>query len=155
MKSKSTAYLLWFFLGTLGAHKFYLDKGGMGVAYLFTLGFFGVGWFIDLFTLGDQVELYNMEFDRKYGYSRRPNPMMGYGMESDGRGRGRGKERMSAERKILNLSNDYESITLLDLLHSTNLSLDEAEATIDKLDSKGLIQKHEDDKGRVLIEFCS
>lgn len=59
MKSTGTAYLLWFFLGFLGAHKFYLDKVGMGILYLFTFGFFGLGLFIDLFTLGSQVSEYN------------------------------------------------------------------------------------------------
>lgn len=59
MKSTGTAYLLWFFLGLLGGHKFYLDKVGMGLLYFFTFGFFGIGWFIDLFTLGAQVNEYN------------------------------------------------------------------------------------------------
>lgn len=62
MKSKGTAYLLWFFLGGLGAHKFYLGKIGMGILYLFTFGIFGIGWFIDLFTLGSQVDNYNAIF---------------------------------------------------------------------------------------------
>ncbi|MEO0639466.1 MAG: TM2 domain-containing protein, partial [Bacteroidota bacterium] len=34
MKSKTTAYLLWFFLGGLGIHKFYLGKAGAGILYL-------------------------------------------------------------------------------------------------------------------------
>jgi hypothetical protein len=59
MKSKTTAYLLWFFLGFWGAHKFYLGKTGMGILYLLTAGLFFVGWIIDLFTLGRQVDQYN------------------------------------------------------------------------------------------------
>lgn len=59
MKSKSTAYFLWLFLGFFGGHKFYLDKSGMGILYFFTFGIFFIGWFIDLFTLGSQVEAYN------------------------------------------------------------------------------------------------
>lgn len=62
MKSKGTAYLLWFFLGALGAHKFYLGKVGTGGLYLFTLGLFGIGLLIDLFTLGSQVDNYNAMF---------------------------------------------------------------------------------------------
>lgn len=30
------AYLLWFFAGFLGFHKFYLNKIGMGISYIFT-----------------------------------------------------------------------------------------------------------------------
>lgn len=59
MKSKTTAYLLWFFLGFLGVHKFYLGKTLMGILYFFTFGIFGIGWLIDLFTLGRQVDLFN------------------------------------------------------------------------------------------------
>ena len=59
MKSKTTAYLLWFFLGVFGVHKFYLGKIGMGILYLFTAGFFGIGLLIDLFTLGGEVDAYN------------------------------------------------------------------------------------------------
>lgn len=59
MKSKFVAYLLWFFLGLFGVHKFYLGKIGVGILYLCTGGLFTIGWFIDLFTLGTQVDAYN------------------------------------------------------------------------------------------------
>jgi TM2 domain-containing membrane protein YozV len=59
MKSKTVAYLLWFFFGLWGFHKFYLGKVGIGILYLFTFGLFFIGWFIDLFTLGTQVDTYN------------------------------------------------------------------------------------------------
>lgn len=59
MKSKTTAYLLWFFLGWLSAHRFYLGKTGSGILYLFTGQLLGVGWIIDLFILGGMVDRYN------------------------------------------------------------------------------------------------
>jgi len=59
VKSKCVAYLLWLFLGLLGAHKFYLGKIGMGILYIFTFGILGIGLLIDLFTLGNQVDIYN------------------------------------------------------------------------------------------------
>jgi TM2 domain-containing membrane protein YozV len=59
LKSKRTAYLLWFFLGFLGIHKFYLNKTGIGILYMFTGGLLGIGGLIDLFTLGKQVDAYN------------------------------------------------------------------------------------------------
>ena len=55
------AYLLWFFLGPVGVHKFFLGKIGMGILYLFTGGIFLIGWIIDLFTLPSQVRAYNDE----------------------------------------------------------------------------------------------
>lgn len=59
MKSKGIAYLLWFFLGVLGVHKFYLEKFAVGIIYLLTGGLFLIGWIYDLFTLGNQVDVYN------------------------------------------------------------------------------------------------
>ena len=58
-KSKGTAYALWFFLGLIGGHKFYLGKTGMGLFYLLAGGGFLVLWAIDFFKLGSDVDNYN------------------------------------------------------------------------------------------------
>lgn len=50
-KNKWVAFFLCLFLGCFGAHKFYEGKGGMGILYLFTMGLFGIGWFIDAIAL--------------------------------------------------------------------------------------------------------
>ncbi len=50
-KNKWAAFFLCFFLGIMGAHKFYEGKAGMGILYLFTAGLFGLGWFVDLIAL--------------------------------------------------------------------------------------------------------
>ena len=49
--NKWVALCLCLFLGWCGAHKFYEGKAGIGVVYLFTMGLFGIGWFIDFFTI--------------------------------------------------------------------------------------------------------
>ena len=41
------AYLLWFPLGILGLHHFYLERTIWGMLYLFTGGLAGIGWIID------------------------------------------------------------------------------------------------------------
>lgn len=41
-------FLVCFFLGFFGVHKFMEKKIGMGIIYLFTAGLFGIGWFVDL-----------------------------------------------------------------------------------------------------------
>lgn len=58
-KSVGVAYVLWFFLGVIGVHKFYLGKTGIGISYIFTLGWLGIGLIIDLFTLPSQVRKAN------------------------------------------------------------------------------------------------
>lgn len=50
-KSKTTALLLCIFLGGLGVHRFYVGKGGTGILYLFTVGFLGIGWIIDIIRI--------------------------------------------------------------------------------------------------------
>jgi len=50
-KNKWVALLLLIFLGYLGAHKFYEGKIFMGIFYIFTVGFFGIGLIIDLVVL--------------------------------------------------------------------------------------------------------
>src|SRR5678816_4641868 len=44
-------YLLWFLLGFVGVHKFYLGKMGWGILYIFTGGLFVIGWLVDIFTI--------------------------------------------------------------------------------------------------------
>ena len=50
-KNKWIAFLLCFFLGYFGAHKFYEGKHGMGIVYIFTAGLFGIGWIVDCIVL--------------------------------------------------------------------------------------------------------
>ena len=50
-KNKWVAFFLCFFLGWIGAHKFYEGRTGLGILYLFTFGLFGFGWIIDCIVL--------------------------------------------------------------------------------------------------------
>ena len=50
-KSKFVALVLCVLFGMVGAHYFYVGRFGMGVLYLFTAGFFGVGWVVDVFRI--------------------------------------------------------------------------------------------------------
>lgn len=54
------AWLLLFFLGLFGIHRFYLGKWGTGILYLLTGGLLGIGWLYDLCTLNTQVSERNM-----------------------------------------------------------------------------------------------
>lgn len=64
-KSKTTALLLCIFLGGIGAHRFYVGKGGTGILYLFTAGFFGIGWIIDIIRIA--TGSFRDEFDLLLG----------------------------------------------------------------------------------------
>lgn len=58
-RTLADAYVLWFPLGILGAHHFYLRNYGFGVLYLFTFGLLGFGWLIDLFRMPHLVKMAN------------------------------------------------------------------------------------------------
>ena len=61
MKSKGIAYalLLPSFVLICGLQRIYIGKVGTGILWFFTLGLFGIGTLVDIFTLGGQVEQYN------------------------------------------------------------------------------------------------
>lgn len=67
-RSRLAAALLAFFLGGLGAHKFYLGQVGMGLLYLLFCWSFipGVVAFVEMILYLVQSDA---EFDRKYNYA--------------------------------------------------------------------------------------
>lgn len=60
MKSLLLSYVLWFFGGLFGLHKFYLGRPLLGLLYFFTGGLFMIGWIVDFFTLPRQVRIANL-----------------------------------------------------------------------------------------------
>lgn len=62
MRSTGVAYLLWFFFGILGVHRFYCGRVATGVLWFLTGGLFVVGWVIDAFLIPGMVEEANREF---------------------------------------------------------------------------------------------
>jgi len=50
-KKRLPALLLCFFLGFLGAHRFYVGKVGSGILWLLTGGILGIGWLIDFIMI--------------------------------------------------------------------------------------------------------
>jgi TM2 domain-containing membrane protein YozV len=52
-------WVLLFFLGMFGAHRFYLRKWGTGILWLCTGGLFLLGYFYDWCTLNSQIDEFN------------------------------------------------------------------------------------------------
>ena len=59
--SKGVAFLIVFFLGGLGVHRFMAGKTGTGIIWLLTGGCFGIGWLIDI------IKVATGKFEKKDG----------------------------------------------------------------------------------------
>lgn len=74
--NKWVAFLLCFFFGVFGVHRFYEGKIGSGILYACTFGLFGIGYFIDLILLLCKPTNYyvgskkNMGFDINTAYNQ-------------------------------------------------------------------------------------
>ncbi len=80
IKNKNVAGILAFFLGGLGAHRFYLDQVGLGIFYLIFF-WFPLTWLIGIidaiifFTMRDEVfdAKYNVGAGKPANWGRRPD----------------------------------------------------------------------------------
>lgn len=59
MRSTGLAYLIWFFTGALGGHRFYLGQPHIGLLYFFTGGFCWLGVIYDAFAIPALVDQAN------------------------------------------------------------------------------------------------
>lgn len=57
-KDKVIALILCILFGTMGIHKFYEGKIGMGILYLCTGGLFYIGWIVDIIKLAGKPSTY-------------------------------------------------------------------------------------------------
>lgn len=62
MRSIGVGYLLWFFFGVLGAHRFYCGRVVTGILWALTGGICGIGWLVDAFLIPSMVDEANREF---------------------------------------------------------------------------------------------
>lgn len=74
-KSAGLAYALWFFLGCLGGHRFYLRSTGIGVAMLLTLGGFGLWTLLDVFFISRRLQHVNREIKEQI-FARHGVPLL-------------------------------------------------------------------------------
>jgi TM2 domain-containing membrane protein YozV len=153
MKSKGVAYLLWFFLGVVGAHKFYLGKVGMGVIYALTLGFLGVGLLIDLFTLGNQVDMYNALHGSRVNVQQNNNQNQNVVVNLTAPSAPVAQQRISAEKQVLSLSEKSPVLTIKQIVSQTDLEMEEADEVVKRMISKGLVKELIEADGKVKYDF--
>jgi len=154
MKSKTTAYLLWFFLGLWGFHRFYLSKVGTGIMYLFTFGFFGIGWIIDLFTLGGQVDMYNtLHSGKNQNVNQNTNTVVVNVTAPAASTPVITQEKISSEKQVLALADKNPILTIKQIVAQTSLEMDEATAVLKKLVEGGHAKELVDPDGKVKYDL--
>jgi len=160
-KKKSVAYgllLVAGFTGICGLQRFYVGKVGSGLLYLFTIGFLGVGQFIDLFLLAEMVDDYN----RKKGYllpgqfiapSAQQQVVVNIGehVSSAIAGLGAGQQMKEAvpktlDQKILQRCHD-ESASIGQICLAAGVDAKEVKEAVDRLTAEGLLHADIDDAG--------
>lgn len=62
-KSTAVTWLLWFFLGGIGGHRYYLGKTGSAIAMTLTLGGLGFWTLIDLFLISGMLRKINSQIE--------------------------------------------------------------------------------------------
>lgn len=63
-KSNGVMWLLWFFTGGIGGHRYYLGDIGYAIAMTFTLGGLGFWSLIDAFLISGRLRKKNEEIER-------------------------------------------------------------------------------------------
>jgi TM2 domain-containing membrane protein YozV len=131
--------LFWFasFFGVLGLHRFYLGKTGSGILYLFTGGLFGIGAFVDFFTIPEQVREAKIKARMRRVIDDR---LLAIEDEELGR-RGRPQEKESLEHVILRVAKQHHGLAApAEVALEAKIPVDDARKQLDKLVEKGVAE---------------
>ncbi|WP_028974111.1 TM2 domain-containing protein [Spirochaeta cellobiosiphila] len=137
MYSLPIAYLLWALggFGALGLHRFYMGKFGTGVLYLFSGGLGMIGSVYDFFTLPGQIEEANIRLSYR-------KAMIQHGAEAYANHHYyKSESKDTLERKVLKLAKKNNGVVSpSELALSSDISIEKAQAQLDKLVSKGFAE---------------
>jgi len=159
-RKKSVAYALLFvgFSGFCGLQRFYVGKIGSGLLYLFTIGFFGVGQFIDLFLVSEMVDDYNrrkgsMLPGQYIAPSAQQQVVVNIGEHVSSSIAGLGKDQQvqnavpqTLEQKILQRCHD-ERASIGQIFIAAGGDVKEVKEAVDRLTTEGLLHAEIDDGG--------
>ncbi len=159
MKEVWITYLLWWFLGYLGVHKFYLEQWGMGIFYALTCGGFGIGWLIDLFTIPKQVEHANLLLSAKrddihYKPKYIPQERVKVGSQTQDSAFKKPITKVEKENQILNKAKKLGGkVTPVEIASETGFSIDESKKMLDNFVKQGYVSNEITQSGVILYVF--
>jgi TM2 domain-containing membrane protein YozV len=155
VKDKNIAYILWAacFLGVCGLQRIYAGKLGSGLLYLFTLGFFGVGQFLDLFFIPGMIEDANNRL-----------LVQGLGQQALAAG-GAMAAALPAGRRVPRTTEEFQvslveaaqknggKLTVAEAVAATGRGFKEVQSQLDEMARSGFIETDSDDKGDIYYRF--
>ena len=142
MYSTGTAYLLWLFLGFMGAHRFYLGRMGTGLVYLFTGGVFGLGWLVDMFRIPSLVRESNLR--QRYHEVLMEDAVVPAA-----------SKRESIERKILRAARANQgTVTPAEVALEGDCPIEQAQKALEKLAAGGHAEMRIRDSGVIEYHFA-
>ncbi len=143
MYSVVIAYILWWFFGVLGVHRFYLGKVGSGLLYLLTGGGFVVGWITDAFRIPSLVREANLRL-------RYHQVLFG-----DRAAQALPRAKDSIERTILRTARkNGGKVTPAEVALEGDWTIEQAEKALEKLAAGGHAEMHIRDSGVIEYRFA-
>jgi len=153
VKEKGIAYILWAacIFGVCGLQRLYAGKIGTGLLYLFTIGLFGFGQFIDLFLIPGMIRDHN-------------NRLLVEGMEARalaaagvaGALTGRRAPRTSEEFQVALVQvaeRQGGRLTVAEGVSATGRSFKDVKKQLDEMAVNGFIELDSDDQGQLFYRF--
>jgi len=168
-RNYSTAYALWCFcfVSVCGIHRLYARRYFSGFFYLITLGFFGIGQFLDLFLIPGMIDEENLKIKALYGYQ--PNEASFYqtpesiivnlpkSQAPQASLEGKTKKPLTdkdIDRAILKTCKEYAGATLAEIFLEVDEEYEKIEARIEYLMQKSLLTvDNRTDDGAVIYKI--
>lgn len=138
------AYILWAFgfMGFCGIHRFYSGKITSGLVYFLTLGFFGVGQFVDLFLIPGMTKERNLYLLYQSTIEARNNSPKVTLVKPE-------KETKKVDTMLILLkaaANNNNVLSIGQAMLATELPVEQVEALLNKALKQGLAHIDNDEK---------
>lgn len=160
MNNVVISYLLWSgcFMGFCGLHRLYNGKIFSGLLWLFTLGLFGIGQFVDIFLIPSMVtenELKKKNIAQSPVIYNFPSPQV---PEPSSSFSNTPNKPLTQSQMMILLTRAAEkrggTISLTQAVLDTDKSYEEVQATLDRMIKLGyIIPGNDPDKGFVVYHF--
>ncbi len=160
MYNTFVAYLLWLIsgCGAAGFHRFYLNKVGSGLLFLFTGGVCMIGAITDFFRIPSMVREANLRIKYQRALNLIENNINPDSAEfrllTAGRGAGK-PSRKTIELQILSVAKQNSgSVTCSELALESGISVDQARKHLDTLTGKGIADMRVTKSGTIVYYFA-